>query len=107
MSLWDEYQEFSTNAKPYGGANAYLSFLENNAKEGEREAGRIEGGIIVGLVMLVGGGIVYGGIRAFGKAKEYFIKRNQKKQLVSEVRQEFLDNVERYEKNESDESPEN
>ena len=103
MSKWDEYQDFSTSAKPHGGANAYLNFLENNAKEEGKEEGRIEGGLIVGVVMLVGGGIVYGSIRAYGKVKEYFVRRKQKKQLANEVREEFLDNVEQHESQENDE----
>ena len=100
MSLWDEYQDFSTNAKPHGGANAYLSFFENNAKEEGRDEGRVEGGIIGVLATLAAGGIIYGGIWAFGKAKKHFSKRKQEKQLAPIVRQEFLDNVERYEEQE-------
>ena len=103
MGKWDEYQDFSTNAKPHGGANAYLDFLNNNAKE----EGRIEGGIIGAVATLVAGGIVCGGVWTFGKVKEYVKKRKQKKQLADDVRQEFLDNVEQYEKQEGDEPPEN
>ena len=98
MSKWDEYQNFSTDAKQYGGANAYLEFLENNAKEEGRDRGRIEGGIAVILAVLALDGITRAGIWGFGKATNYFSKRNKEKQIAVAVRQEFLDNVEQYEK---------
>ena len=107
MGKWDEYQDFSTTAASHGGANAYLDFLNNNAKEEGKEEGRIEGGIIGAVVTLVATGIVCGGVWTFGKVKEYVKKRKQKKQLAADIRQEFLDNVEQYEKHEDDESPEN
>ena len=101
MGLWDEYQDFSTKAKPHGGANAYLDLLENNAKEEGNEKGRIEGGLIVGGGLLFVAGAVYGGKWVYRKVKNYIIKRKNRKQLSSEVRQEFLDNVEQFEKNEN------
>jgi hypothetical protein len=74
MGKWEEYQDFSTNAKPYGGANAYLIFLENNAKNEGIEEGRIEGGIYGVIGTLIAGSIISGGVWAFGKTKEYFSK---------------------------------
>jgi len=90
MGKWDEYQDFSTNAKPYGGANAYLDFLNSSAKEEGKGEGRIEG-IIVGTIATL---VVSGVVLASVKVKEYIKKRKQKKQLVADVRQEFLSNVE-------------
>ena len=107
MSKWDEYQDFSTKAKPYGGASAYLSFLENNAKEEGREEGKIEGGIYGVIGTLIVGSVIGGGIWVFGKAKAYFSKRKQEKQYAATVRQEFLKNVEQHEAHEDNDSPKN
>jgi hypothetical protein len=95
MSLWDEYQDFSTNAKPHGGANAYLEFLENMAKKEGREKGRTEGGIIGVLTTFAVGGLIGGGIWAFKKVKKHINTRKLEKELTLGVRQEFLDNVEK------------
>lgn len=103
MSKWDEYQNFSTTAKEYGGANAYLDFLEDNA----RGEGRTEGGIIGVIATLAAGAVVAVGIWGFNKAKCRFIKRKQEKQLAPIVRQEFLSNVEQYEKDNGIDSTEN
>ena len=81
MSKWNEYQDFSTNAKPYGGANAYLDFLENNAREEGREVGRTEGGIAGVLITLGTGAVIAGGVWVFGKVKKYYLKRKQKNNL--------------------------
>ena len=96
MSLWDEYQDFSTNAKPHGGANAYLEFLENIAQKEGRDEGRIQGGAFVGIAMLVVGGLLYGSYWGYCKLKKYLNDRKQEKQLAPTIRQEFLDNVEKF-----------
>lgn len=106
MSKWDEYQDFSTNAKPHGGANAYLDFLENNAREEGREEGVIEG-VIKTLVVLAIPAALAGGKWVYDKVSNRLKKRKQEKQLASIVRQEFLDNVEQYEAQENNELPEN
>jgi len=96
MSKWDEYQSFSTLAKEHGGAKDYLDFLGGIAKEEGREVGRTEGA----LATLVVGGVILGGFFAYRKAKIYFEKRKQAKQLSPIVKQEFLSNVEQYEEQE-------
>ena len=104
MSKWDEYQDFSTNAKPHGGANAYLDFLNNHAKEEGRGEGRIEGGIAGVICTVVLTGVTVGGIWVYGKAKEYFNRRKLRKQLAADVRREFLNNVERHNADDNAES---
>jgi hypothetical protein len=89
MNKWNEYQHFSTKAKPYGGAHAYLDFLKNNAEEEGKDKGRAEGGAIVLITVAVG----VTGALVFNKAKKHFNRRKQEKHEASIVRQEFLDNV--------------
>ena len=98
MSKWDEYQDFSTTAKLHGGANAYLDFLINNAKEEGILEGRTEG-IIFGItVTVISGVVVFTGFYAYNKTSEYLKKRKFKKQLTSNIREDFLENVEQYER---------
>jgi len=94
MSKWNEYQKFSTRAKDFGGPEAYINFLEDNAKG----QGRTEGGIIGSLVTLGSFLVVWGGVRIFN----HFKKRKQVKRIAPTVKDEFLSNIEQYSNEDAD-----
>ena len=99
MSKWEEYQNFSTTAKKYGGANDYLNFLENTHKNQGRNQGRIETAIILGV--LTTAGILIREV-AVPRVKKAIQNRNAQKKaerLASVVRQELLNNVAQYDEN--------